>query len=81
MAYFRAYEATGDRYYLNAAKEAAEALVYGQLKSGGWTNCVDFNRRGRVAQYRNGKGGGKNNSSFDDGQSQSAIRLPVGYRR
>lgn len=77
MAYLKAYEATGDSFYLNAAQEAAEALVYGQLKSGGWTNVIDFNRRGRVAQYRNGKGGGKNNSSFDDGQSQSAIRLLI----
>lgn len=77
MAYLKAYEATGDSFYLNAAQEVAEALVYGQLKSGGWTNVIDFNRRGRVAQYRNGKGGGKNNSSFDDGQSQSAIRLLI----
>lgn len=77
MAYLKAYEATGDSFYLNAAQEAAEALVYGQLKSGGWTNCIDFDRRGRVAQYRNGKGGGKNYSSLDDGQSQSAIRLLI----
>lgn len=77
MAYLKAYEATGDSFYLKAAQEAAEALIYGQLKSGGWTNVIDFNRRGRVAQYRNGKGGGKNNSSFDDGQSQSAIRLLI----
>jgi PelA/Pel-15E family pectate lyase len=77
MAYLKAYEATGDSFYLNAAQEAAEALVYGQLKSGGWTNVIDFNPRGRVAQYRNGKGSGKNNSSFDDGQSQSAIRLLI----
>lgn len=77
MAYLKAFEATGDRFYLEAATEAAEALVYGQLQSGGWTNCVDFNPRGRVAQYRNGKGRGKNNSSLDDGQTQSAIRLLV----
>ncbi len=77
MAYLRAYEATGDSFYLNAAQEAAEALVYGQLKSGGWTNVIDFNRRGRVSQYRNGKGGDKNYSSLDDGQSQSAIRLLI----
>jgi PelA/Pel-15E family pectate lyase len=77
MAYLKAYKATGDSFFLNAAQEAAEALVYGQLKSGGWTNVIDFNHRGRVAQYRNGKGGGKNNSSFDDGQSQSAIRLLI----
>ena len=61
MAYLKAYEATGDSFYLKAAQDAAEALVYGQLKSRGWTNLIDFNRRGRVAQYRNGKGGGKNN--------------------
>ena len=78
MAYLRAYKTTGDRFYLDAAKEAAEALVYGQLESGGWTNCIDFDPRGRrVAQYRNGRGHGKNNSSLDDGQSQSAIRLLI----
>ena len=78
MAFLKAYEATGNRYYLDAAREAAEALVYGQLQSGGWTNCVDFNPRGRrVAQYQNGKGRGKNNSSLDDGQTQSAIQLLV----
>jgi len=76
LAFVKAYEATGDAYYRAAATAAAEALVYGQLASGGWTNCVDFNARGeRVAQYRNGRGRGKNNSSLDDGQTQSALRL------
>lgn len=77
LAFLRAYQATGDQFYLTAATDAAEALVYGQLKSGGWTNSVDFNPRGEVALYRNGKGGGKNNSSLDDGQSQSAIRFLI----
>ncbi|MHC4322911.1 MAG: pectate lyase [Planctomycetota bacterium] len=77
MAYLKAYEATGDKFYLDAATDAAEALIYGQLQSGGWTNCIDFNPSGRVALYRNGKGRGKNNSSLDDGQTQSAIRLLV----
>jgi hypothetical protein len=76
MAYLEAYEAAGDPLFLDAAREAAEALVYGQLQSGGWTNCVDFDPRGsRVAQYRNGKGRGKNNSTLDDDVSQAAIRL------
>lgn len=76
LAYLRAYEATGDKFYLDAATEAAEALIYGQLASGGWTNAVDFNPRGsRVALYRNGKGQGKNYSTLDDGISQGAIRL------
>ncbi len=77
LAYLRAYEATGDGRYLDAAKDAAMALVYGQLESGGWTNSIDFDPAGRVAQYRNGKGGGKNNSSLDDGQTQSAIEFLV----
>jgi len=77
MAYLKAYEATVEKFYLDVATDAAEALIYGQLQSGGWTNCIDFDPNGRVALYRNGKGHGKNNSSLDDGQTQSAIRLLV----
>ena len=78
MAYLKAYEATGDPFFLDAATDAANAIVYGQLESGGWTNSVDFDPKGsHVAQYRNGRGRGKNNSSLDDGQTQSAIRLLV----
>jgi PelA/Pel-15E family pectate lyase len=76
LAYLRAFEATGDRFYLDAAREAAEALFYGQLASGGWTNAVDFDPAGKlVAQYRNGKGRGRNYSTLDDGISQGALRL------
>ncbi|QDV51670.1 pectate lyase [Gimesia fumaroli] len=78
MAYLRAYQATGDQFYLDAATDAALALVYGQLKSGGWTNSVDFNPRSKLtAEYRNGKGRGKNNSTLDDGITQSAILLLI----
>jgi PelA/Pel-15E family pectate lyase len=78
MALLKAYEATGDPVFLDAATDAATALIYGQLKSGGWTNCVDFDPKGeRVSEYRNGKGKGKNNSSLDDGQTQSAIQFLV----
>lgn len=78
LAYVAAYKATHDRYYLEAIEEVATALMYGQLKSGGWSNCIDFDPKGtRVAQYLNGKGGGKNNSSLDDGQTQTAIRFMI----
>lgn len=78
LAYLEAYRATGDAFYLEAATRAAEAIVYGQLKSGGWTNAIDFDPKGKLtAEYRNGKGRGKNHSSLDDGQTQSAIRLLV----
>lgn len=73
-AYLKAFEATGDTFYLDAAREAAEALIYGQLESGGWTYSIDFDPQSRnVAQYRNGKGRGRNHSSLDDGTTQSAL--------
>ena len=78
QAFLHAYEATGDTFYLDAAKDAANALIHGQLVSGGWTNSVDFNPKGeKTARYRNGKGRAKgpNNSTLDDGISQAAIRF------
>lgn len=80
MAYLKAWEATGDEFYLQAATAAAESLVHGQLQSGGWTNKIDFDPQGDAALYRNGKGkpkGGRNYSSLDDGQTQSAIQLLI----
>ncbi len=77
MAFVAAWRATKDQAFLDAATQAAEALAYGQLESGGWTNSVDFDPQGSVAQYRNGKARGKNNSSLDDGQTQSAIQLMI----
>ncbi|MCB9951717.1 MAG: pectic acid lyase [Planctomycetaceae bacterium] len=74
LAYLSAYEATGDEYYLHAATHAAEALMFGQLKSGCWMHAIDFDSKGnRSGQYRNGKGRGKNYSTFDDNSSQSAL--------
>jgi len=75
-AFLCAYDATGDTYCLDAATDAAVALTYGQLESGGWTNCIDFDPAGaRVARYRDGPKRGKNNSTLDDGISQAAIAL------
>jgi hypothetical protein len=75
MAYLQAYAATGDRFYLDAARDAAGALVYGQLASGGWTQVIHFGPAKRLGKYRNGKGGNWNVSSLDDGQSQAALRM------
>lgn len=75
MAYLSAYRATGDKFYLDAATDAARALIYGQLESGGWTNSIDFDPRSKqTAQYRNGKGRGRNYSTLDDGITQGALR-------
>lgn len=74
MAYLRAFEATGDQFYLDAATAAAEALLYGQMVSGGWEHYVDFDPNGkRSGQYRNGKGKGKPHSTLDDDSTQSAL--------
>jgi hypothetical protein len=76
LAYLEAFYATGDSTYLDAARKTAEALLYGQLESGGWTNVIDFDPQGKgVARYRNGRGGSRNHSSLDDGVSQDALRF------
>ncbi|MEQ9407272.1 MAG: pectate lyase [Fuerstiella sp.] len=75
MACLDAWEATGDDFLLSMATAAADALIYGQLKSGAWTNSIDFDTAGATAQYRNGKGRGRNFSTLDDGISQAALQL------
>jgi hypothetical protein len=77
-AFLTAFEATGEAFYLQAAKDAAVALLHGQLESGGWTNAVDFDPQGsQVSLYRNGKGHkkGKNFSTLDDGITPGALRF------
>jgi PelA/Pel-15E family pectate lyase len=77
MAYLKAYAATGDKFYLDAAREAAKALVYGQLESGGWTQVIHFADAERRGKYRNGNGGDWNASSLDDGQTQTALQFLI----
>ncbi len=77
MAFLKAYDATRDPFYLKAAQDAAHALVYGQLQSGGWTQTIHFARAKRMGKYRHGNGGGWNVSSLDDGQTQAALQCLV----
>ncbi|MBW7992131.1 MAG: hypothetical protein FVQ84_19245 [Planctomycetes bacterium] len=78
IVYLRAYEATGDLYYLDAARDVAYALVKGQLRSGGWDYRIEFDpeRRQRYA-YRIDlhREGARNVSTLDDNNTQSAVRL------
>lgn len=76
LAMLRAYEVTQDPAVLKGARDAAEALIYGQLKSGGWRNAIDFDPQGTLtALYRNGRGKAKgaNTSTLDDGATQTAL--------
>jgi len=46
-----AYEATRDVYYLDSARQAADALVFGQHPQGGWHYFIDFDPAGTVEWY------------------------------
>ena len=82
-AFLGAYEATGDERYLEAARGAADALVWGQLASGGWDYRVDFDVEGSKRWYyrRDVEAGDmeagerRNTTTLDDDNTQSALRL------
>ncbi len=60
MALLEAYQATGDEVHLNAARAAAEALIQGQLRSGGWGYSIEFDSKARQKiPYRVGPNGGR----------------------
>ena len=80
LAFLEALKATGDSYYLEAARETAHGLVRGQLKSGGWTYLIDFDPAARKRfAYRVETGAparnARNVTTLDDGTTQTAIRF------
>jgi putative heme-binding domain-containing protein len=78
LAYLGAYEATGDPYYLQAARETAMALVKGQLRSGGWDYRIEFDsakRKKYAYRVDTGSDKGFNGSTLDDNNTQAALRL------
>ena len=83
MALLDAWSATADSIYLQGAVEAARALVWGQLASGGWDYRIDFDPLGSKRwHYRRDieagdteTGDRRNQTTFDDNTSQSALRL------
>ena len=77
-AFLRAFEATGDTYYLDAAVGAAQALVRGQLRSGGWDYRIVFDAAGRqkyAYRVERESTGGRNVTTLDDDVTQSALRF------
>ena len=80
MAFLEAWHATGDRYYLGAAADAARAGVAGQLCSGGWDYIVEFDpaKRARYRYRADGCGEGARGAvptTLDDNVSQAMARL------
>ncbi len=78
LAYLAAHEATGEAVYLEAARETAQALVRGQLRSGGWDYRIEFNPKLRTRwAYRTDpkRSKARNTSTLDDNTTQSALTL------
>jgi hypothetical protein len=82
MTFLDAYAATDDATYRDAARDAAYALVRGQLRSGGWDYQIEFDpeKRARYA-YRTQPSAplearkAMNVTTLDDDTTQSALRL------
>ena len=84
MAYLEAWHATGDRYYLDAARDVALALVKGQYCSGGWGYFIELDPQKR-AQFPYRADGRCNAATtrppsdspttLDDNVTQAAARL------
>ena len=80
-----AYHATGDEYYYRAAEQAAGALIWGQLPSGGWNYVIDFagdrslrdwyatvgRNAWRLEEFQHYWG----NGTFDDGGTVESAKL------
>jgi len=89
LAYLRAFDATGNRFYLDAAGAAAHALTQGQQCSGGWEYLIEFDPEKRKKYpYRAHNNCGvslsdivvpasasQHYTTLDDNVSQAAVRL------
>jgi PelA/Pel-15E family pectate lyase len=80
-----AYHATGDDYYYRAAASAADALIRGQHRSGGWNYFIDFAGPRDAQQWYATVGRNawrmeefqhySDNATFDDAGSSEAMQL------
>ena len=80
MAYLDAYEATQDRYYLEAATGVARALVRGQYCSGGWDYFIEFDPQKRSHYPYRADGPctatrPERQTTLDDNITQAAMRV------
>jgi hypothetical protein len=81
LAMLEAYRVTGDKLYLQGAKEAAQCLLWCQLASGGWTADFDFHSdQARRTHFRRDldagdteRGGRSSLTTLDDDKTQSAL--------
>jgi len=76
-AFLRAFEVTGDDWYLAAALEAGKCLAWGQLESGGWGYSIEFDLSKNRYRYHHLEDlrAMDNITTFDDDNTQSATRF------
>ena len=83
MAFVRAFQATSDTQFLDAAKAAGKSLIECQLSSGGWDSDFDFAPE-KAKQYHlhqqvlagdKEQGKRRNSSTLDDNKTQSALHF------
>lgn len=74
QSYLRAWRLTGDRYYLDAARDVARALVWGQRQIGGWNHRVDVGHLKASAKMPVRKSG---RCTFDDNITQGALKFLI----
>ncbi len=88
LAFLKAYRATGDKVFLEAAKGAAQALLECQLASGGWSADFDFDSE-QVKKYHlrsqleagdTERGKRQAMTTLDDNKTQSALLFLVELR-
>jgi hypothetical protein len=80
MALLEAHAATGEKLHLDAARDAARALVRGQLRSGGWTYRIELDpaeRRRHAYRVDPPRDRQRNVSTLDDDTTQAALRFLV----
>jgi PelA/Pel-15E family pectate lyase len=80
LALLEAHAVTGDRLYLDAARDAARVLLRGQLRSGGWTYSIELDpaeRKGNAYRVDPPRERQRDVSTLDDDTTQVALRFLV----
>ena len=80
QAFLSAYEATGEEFYLEGARAAGEALLRGQLRSGGWDYRIEFDpklRKKYAYRVDDRTGQPMDVTTYDDDVTQGALRFLI----
>lgn len=77
-SFLDAYDATGEKLFLDAARDAAAALIKGQLRSGGWYYHIEFDLQKRAEfgyRVEPAQAKQKLQTTLDDDTTAAAVRF------